>query len=71
MTLDSLLGWSILLALLLALSAAVVSVPLRRLERALAPGRPRWFARGLAIGGGALLLWHALPLAVQAIYRWL
>jgi hypothetical protein len=68
MTRDGILGWAVLLALLIAMSAALVTPPLRLAERALGPGRGRLPLRGLAIAAGALALWYAIPLLVHRFY---
>jgi hypothetical protein len=69
MTLDALLGWSVLLSLLLAASAAMIMPALSQFERAVPLGRARWFLRGVAIAAGALALWHAIPLIVHTVYH--
>jgi hypothetical protein len=69
MTLDALLGWSVLLSLLLAASAAMIMPVLWQFERVVPLGRARWFARGAAIAAGALALWYAIPLVVHALYH--
>ena len=68
MTLEEMLGWSVLLSLLLTTSAALIMPLLLQLERAVSLGRARWVLRSLAVAAGALALWHAIPLVVQALY---
>jgi len=69
MTLQEILGWSVLLSLLLAVSAAMIMPVLSRFERAFPLGRARWLLRSVAVAAGALALWHAIPLIVQALYH--
>jgi hypothetical protein len=68
MTRDGILGWAVLLSLLIAMSAALVTPPLRRVERALGLGRARVALRGVAIATGALALWYGIPLLVHSFY---
>jgi hypothetical protein len=68
MTLEEMLGWSVLLSLLLTTSAALTIPLLLLLERKVSLGRARWVLRSLAVAAGALALWHAIPLVVQALY---
>jgi hypothetical protein len=69
MTLEEMLGWSVLLSLLLTASAALMMPLLLLLERAVSFGRARWFLRSLAVAAGAVVLWHAIPLVVNALYH--
>jgi hypothetical protein len=69
MTLEEMLGWSVLLSLLLTTSAALMMPLLLLLERAVSLGRTRWVLRSLVVAAGALALWHTIPLVVQALYH--
>jgi hypothetical protein len=68
MTRDGFLGWAVLLSLLIAMSAALVTPPLRRVERVLGLGRARLPLRGVTIAAGAFALWYAIPLLVHRLY---
>lgn len=68
MTLESLLGWLVVLALLLGISTALVLPGLRLVERARRPGSRRWPLRVALIGVVAAALWAAIPVAVQFLF---
>jgi len=68
MSIEGILGWSLILAALAVLSACLVIPPLLFIEKSasrLLFGRP---VHIVAIALGALALWHALPLLVHFVY---
>jgi hypothetical protein len=68
MSFESILGWSLILTLLAALSAGLVIPPLLYIEKSFLPvvfARP---VRIIGIALGTLILWYALPLLVHFIY---
>lgn len=64
MSLESMLGWSVVLALLLALSSGIV-LPVARLFRV--PPRRRMCVAAVAVI--AVALWYAIPILVEAVYH--
>ncbi|HWI26441.1 MAG TPA: hypothetical protein VN668_05685 [Stellaceae bacterium] len=68
MTPEGLLGWLVLLALLLGISATLVLPSLRLVERALRLGLLRWPLRLAMFGVVAAALWAVIPVAVQYLF---
>jgi hypothetical protein len=63
LSLESALGWALLIAVLLAISGSIV-LPLARLFR-VPPRRPLCVA---AVAMVAVALWYAIPVVVRAVY---
>jgi hypothetical protein len=68
MLLESLLGWLIILTALLALSACVVVLPLRCLERKLNLGTMRRAVWLFCLAASSLALWYAIPVTMHYVY---
>ena len=68
MTPEGLLGWLVLLALLLGISAALVLPSLRLLQHTLRLGLLRWPLRLAMVGVVAAALWAVIPVAVQYLF---
>lgn len=69
MSLDTILGWSIIFTLLALLSASLILPPLNYLERVVSLGGHRRQIRIISVVLGGVALWYALPPLVQALYR--
>jgi hypothetical protein len=68
MSIAAILGWSVIVTVLVTLSACLVEPPLRYLDRRFPLGTWRSVARLALLGAGSLALWHAIPFVVEYVY---